>query len=103
MLIFKGISLHVVCLFADDLVLPSGISIHLKDHDCQDHVENLYYSCGYEPICIHCGEYLSGVDPFAIYYPQCEDCKEDQIMKRWWIIIALVASRLIIVCTFMDI
>ena len=82
MLIFKGISLHVVCLFADDLVLPSGISIHLKDHDCQDHVENLYYSCGYEPICIHCGEYLSGVDPFAIYYPQCENCKEDQIMKR---------------------
>lgn len=38
--------------------MPHGIDVYIKDHDCYDHVEKLYYSCGFELICIHCGEYL---------------------------------------------
>jgi hypothetical protein len=32
-----------------------------------DHVEKLYYSCGYEPICVHCGEYLTENNDEDIY------------------------------------
>ena len=70
-------------------MLPNGLSansIHVKDHDCMDHVEKLYYSCGYEPICVHCGEYLTENNDediyIYIYYLQCEECTEERILKR---------------------
>ena len=67
--------------FSDDLDLPAGLKVYIKDHDCGDHIEKIYYSCGYEPLCIYCGEYLRDVEE-ADYYPQCEDCKEPQVAKR---------------------
>ena len=39
----------------DDLELPGRlVNVFVKDHSCSDGIEKLYYSCGFEPICIHC-------------------------------------------------
>ena len=68
--------------FSEDLNLPSDIKVSIRDHDCHDPVEKLYYSCGYEPVCIYCGEYLQGADEEGTHYPQCEDCNEARISRR---------------------
>ena len=40
-------------------------------------IQKLYYSAGYEPICIHCGqEVTEDTDPTSKSYPQCGDCKD---------------------------
>lgn len=63
--------------------MPHGIDVYVKDHDCCDHIEKLYYSCGFDVICIHCGEYLPDPsDADDAYYPQCIQCNEDKIAKR---------------------
>ena len=66
----------------DDLYLPNGLSIYVKDHDCHDHIEKLYYACEYEPCCIQCGEYLNSVEEDEDIYPQCDSCEEPPIKKR---------------------
>lgn len=66
----------------DDVNLPNGITVFVKDHDCTDPIERLYYSCGYEPICIQCGWYLRDADEDDVAYPQCVDCTEEPIKKR---------------------
>ena len=39
----------------DNLELPGRlVNVFVKDHSCSDGIEKLYYSCGFEPICIHC-------------------------------------------------
>ena len=47
---------------SDDLNLDHDLAgkVYIRDHDCNDHVEKLYYPDGlkYQPCCIHCGEYL---------------------------------------------
>lgn len=68
--------------YLDEVVLPHGIEVFVKDHDCGDHIEKLYYSCGYQEICIHCGEYLENADNDAETYPQCMDCTNDEIKRR---------------------
>lgn len=68
--------------FVDDLQLPHGLDVYVKDHDCCDHVEKLYYSCGFHAICIYCGEYLNNVDEEESTYPQCKDCDKVKIQKR---------------------
>ncbi len=41
----------------------------IKAHTCNDPMEKLYYSCGYEPVCYNCGVLLEdNVD----FYPQCD-------------------------------
>lgn len=70
--------------FSDDIELPTGIDVYVKDMDCSDQIEKLYYSCGYQPICIYCAEYLHDADESLDTYPQCEDCSEPAIKKRWF-------------------
>lgn len=62
--------------------MPTGLQVFVKDHDCHDHIEKLYYSCDYESCCIHCGEYLHDVNDEDQFYPQCVDCQEEPIRKR---------------------
>jgi len=39
----------------EDLELPGRLTnVFVKDHGCADSIEKLYYSCGFEPICVHC-------------------------------------------------
>ena len=39
-----------------DLHLPEEFKdVDVRDHDCFDHIEKLYYTAKYTPICVHCG------------------------------------------------
>ena len=69
-------------LLLEDLLLPQGLDVFIKDHDCSDPMEKLYYSCGMVDICFFCAEYLHGVEKDSEYYPQCIDCKEQPVKKR---------------------
>ena len=70
-------------IILDDIILPHELDISIKDHDCGDHIEKLYYSYRYQRICMYCGEYLDDADEDASTYPQCLDCEEPEISKRW--------------------
>ena len=66
----------------DDIDLPNGLDVFVKDVDCGDLIENLYYACQYQPICIYCGEYLENADKGGLTYPQCVDCDGPEVAKR---------------------
>lgn len=57
-----------------DLQLPDEYStVDIRDHDCYDPIEILYYSAKNDPICMYCA-----VDhPYTSdeYYPICSDCQ----------------------------
>ena len=44
--------------FSEDLDVGEELTnkVYIRDHDCVDHIEKLYYSSGLknQPICIHC-------------------------------------------------
>jgi hypothetical protein len=70
----------------EDITMPEGLeSVCVKRHNCYDPIEKLYYSCGFEPICIYCAasdglEFNSG--NASDYYPQCDNCSlKPRIMK----------------------
>ena len=57
-----------------DLQLPEEYStVEIRDHDCFDPVEKLYYSAKYCPICMYC----ANDQPYTSeeYYPLCSDCE----------------------------
>ena len=58
------------------------MDLFVKDHDCGDPVEKLYYSCDYEAICIHCGGYLANADEDAEMYTEFVDCGQHEVRKR---------------------
>lgn len=43
---------------------------------CKDNIEFSYYSAGFEPICIYCGEDEEYSD--SDFYPLCENCKTEK-------------------------
>ena len=47
-------------------------NVEIRDHNCHDPIEILYYSAKYEPICVHCGS----DQPFSDdkEYPICSVC-----------------------------
>ena len=51
------------------------VGVFVKDHTCSctDVIEKLYYSCGFEPICVHCAS-EDTIDSEE-FLPQCEDCQ----------------------------
>ncbi len=61
----------------DELDLPDNLkSVCVKHHECHDPIEKLYYSSGFEPICIHCSsmDVVAGDDGSDDTYPQCIEC-----------------------------
>ena len=54
--------------------------VDVRDHLCGDPVEKLYYSAGFEPICVYCAR----DQPFmcADQYPQCPDCSHRPAVKK---------------------
>ncbi len=60
----------------EDLDMPGRLANgFVKDHSCADDMEKLYYSCGFEPICVHCAseDVVDSVD--SEFLPQCQDCE----------------------------
>ena len=75
---FKSNSFFTLLL--DDVLLPRGLQVYIKDHDCVDNIERLYYSWDYEPCCIYCGDYVENVD--GENYPQIPNCTKNLIKKK---------------------
>ena len=67
----------------EDLHLPMGIQVVIWDHRCGDPIEKLYYSVGYEDICIFCAASGDLVVPSSAYHicPTCATTKEP-VQKR---------------------
>jgi len=59
-----------------DLNLPGRLnSVCVKDHACIDHIEKLYYSCGFELICCYCAKEVLSEDIRNL--PMCTDRMEE--------------------------
>ena len=58
-----------------ELDLPSDLvdEVFVRDLNCSEPIELLYYSAKYDPICVYCAK----EEPFSHekFYPQCKDCK----------------------------
>ena len=69
----------------DDLDLPDSLSsVVIRSHQCGDAIEKLYYSAGYEDICIFCATPSDLVEslPDSVY-PICSSCREtNKLVKR---------------------
>ena len=64
-----------------DMELPEPFSeVYVRNINCYDPIEKLYYSAGYTPICIYCAEEVE-VDVDSAFYPQCAHCQKPKIKK----------------------
>ena len=54
--------------------------IEIRDHACGDVIEKLYYSAGFEPICVYCSCDQPLTSPQQ--YPQCEACLHYPPVKK---------------------
>ena len=55
--------------------------VHVRNLQCHDPVESLYYSADYEDICVYCSQELPSASR-SEYFPQCEDCAEKPKINR---------------------
>jgi len=59
----------------DELELPGRLmNVFVKDHCCTDSIEKLYYSCSFEPICVHCASEEVTECTALQFLPQCQEC-----------------------------
>ena len=73
------------CGFAFEDLDSNELKLFVKDHDCMDPIEKLYYAARPEdPICIYCGlELDADVMSDEDFYPKCEECPPgEKISKR---------------------
>ena len=65
-----------------ELDLPSELNdrVYVRQLNCHDPIEILYYTAKYEPICIYCGQ----PEPFKTEkeYPRCDNCKDKPPMEK---------------------
>ena len=65
----------------EELELPAPLNeVYVRNVNCADPIEKLYYSAGYDPICIYCAANVTADRPE--YYPQCCECKQPMIKKK---------------------
>ena len=68
----------------DELNLPPGLeSVCIRDHQCGDTTEKLYYFAWFDPVCYYCGsEEVDTSIPENIYplRPSCVD--KEHVYKR---------------------
>ena len=68
---------------------PPLDEVYIPDITCADHIEKLYYSAGYEPICIYCACVVDKVD--SDFFPQCCNCSQptgDRIALEMYVLYA---------------
>jgi hypothetical protein len=58
-----------------------GIKVFVKDLDCKDCMENIYYSVDHEAVCFFCGRESTRRDDVD-YHPQCNDCSALPPVKK---------------------
>ena len=54
--------------------------VEVKDHVCGSPIEKLYYSAGFDPICIYCA--ADQPHTVADQYPQCTECSDLPPIKK---------------------
>ena len=54
--------------------------VEIRDHACGDTIETLYYSAGFEPVCVYCGCDQPFTSPEQ--YTQCEACSHNPPVKK---------------------
>ena len=67
----------------DMLDLPEKFScVAIKEHQCFEPIEKLYYAADFESICVYCATVTE--DQNTSHYPMCSDCLKDKepILKR---------------------
>ena len=67
-----------------DLELPEQLLsvVFVRDLQCNDPVEALYYSADYTDVCVHCSNDIETTETPPEYFPQCEDCADKQKITR---------------------
>ena len=64
-----------------ELDLGEGFkNVEVRDHAYGDPIEKLYYSAGFDPICMYCGVDQSFTS--SEQYPQCETCSHLPPIKK---------------------
>ena len=53
----------------------------VRNISCYEPTEKLYYSAGYDPICIYYAEEVTVQDAIAEFFPQCTQCSKPKIKK----------------------
>ena len=67
----------------DNLELPGRLTnVFVKDHSCADTIEKLYYSCGFDNICVHCASEEVKDIVNSDFLPQCQECKDLERVNR---------------------
>ncbi len=66
----------------EDLALEAPLDeVHVRDLNCSEPIEKLYYSAGYSPICLYCATEVEH-EAATEFYPQCSDCQQARVKKR---------------------
>ena len=64
-----------------ELDLPDKFScVYVREYNCFDPIEKLYYSAGLEPICIYCA--AEDVEDCNDFYPKCSACSDRPLVKK---------------------
>ena len=59
-----------------DIELPEPFKeVYVRNISCYEPIEKLYYSAGYDPICIYCAEEVTVQDANAEFFSQCSKPK----------------------------
>lgn len=71
------------CGFAlEDLQVEGFNNVYTRPLNCYDHIEKQYYSAGYTPICVYCGEDCPLYHSSSTNYPQCQECNNKEPIKK---------------------
>ena len=66
-----------------DLDFPAPLNeVFVRSVNCFDPIEKLYYSAGYEPICLYCAGQVDTATESTSYYPQCIHCSSKPQVSR---------------------
>ena len=65
-------------MWLEELDLPGRLTnVFVKEHTCSGNIEKLYYSCGFEALCVHCGsEDVDSLSSDSDFFPQCQECED---------------------------
>ena len=60
----------------EDLELGDIVNVYTRPLNCYEPFEKVYYSAGYNPICVYCGDDCASVSQ-SQNDPLCEECKDN--------------------------
>ena len=67
----------------EDLVMPPELcTVCVRDRQCGDPMEKLYYSAGYDPVCYYCASEIVNDSIAVEFYPMCTSCVDKKCMQK---------------------